>query len=342
MFLLPFFIGAIMAYSLLEDLENDLVIEQEVRNILNTFFDEAYESSEHFNFRCNVCGDSQNNKFKKRGYILKTRKPWLYYCHNCGYSKSVRSWMKIYFPSNYRSMMDAIYRGEKPGKDIPSYKNIKSEKPKLAAEDEKLLIKTFKKAEKFPFVVEYCESRKIPKSVYSKWFFAEEGSFENRLIIPFYDKDGKVYYYQGRAMYSWMLPKYKSRKGSGFNNIYNYYFVNKENPVAVLEGPIDSIFVDNSVGVTGLKINDKRLAHFPNRFFLLDNDAAGKKSCLKLLDKGEYVFNWQRFLSAHSVQKDVKDVNDFIRFNTEGIVRLTYSLMSDYITNSIADKRDFL
>ena len=330
-----------MAYSLLADLENDFVIEQEIRNILNTHFDKPYESSEHFNFRCNVCGDSPDNKFKKRGYILKTRKPWLYYCHNCGYSKSVKNWMKTFFPNNYRSMMDGIYRGDKPN-EVASYKNIMTAKPKLEAEDEKTLIKTFKKIDKFPFVLEYCEARKIPKSIYMKWFFAEEGPFENRLIIPFYNAKGGIYYYQGRSMYSWMIPKYKSRKGSECNSIYNFYCVNRDKPVAILEGPIDSIFTENSIGVTGLKVKDARLANFSNRFFLLDNDVSGRKTCLKLLDAGEYVFNWEKFLSRHSYTDDVKDVNDFIRYNTEGIIKLTYSMMEECITNSIADKRSFL
>lgn len=331
-----------MAYNLLEDLENQQLIELEVRNILNTYFDSPFENSEHFHFRCNVCGDSKDNKFKRRGYILKTRTPWLYYCHNCGYSRSVKTWMKTYFPNNYQSLKEKAYRGENPSVDVASFKNIKTYKPKLEAQDEKTLVKSFKKIDKFPFVVDYCETRKIPKSVYSKWFFAEEGPFENRLIIPFYDTKGGIYYYQGRAMYSWMLPKYKSRKGSECNNIYNFYFVNREQPVAILEGPIDSIFTQNSIGVTGLKVKDKRLVNFPNRFYLLDNDTSGRKTCLKLIDAGEKVFNWTKFLSMHRCEGTVKDVNDFIRYNKEGITELTYEMMKDCITNGIADKRDFL
>ena len=267
-----------MVYSLLADLENKQLVEEEVRNILETYFESPFESPEHFNFRCNVCGDSKDNKFKRRGYIIKTRDLWLYYCHNCGYSRSVKTWMKTFFPSNYKTLMDKTIRGEKP--DVPTYKNIQKAKPSMDATDEKQLFKTFKKIDKFPFCVEYCKSRKIPKEIYTKWYFAEDDAYKNRMIIPFYDNNGNIYYYQGRAMYSWMLPKYKSRKGSGWNNVYNFYNVNRNDPVAVLEGPIDSIFTENSIGMTGLKIKDPRLVNFSNRFFLVDNDTSGKKIAL--------------------------------------------------------------
>jgi len=185
----------------------------------------------------------------------------------------------------------------------------------------------------------------IPEEVYSKWFYAEDGylynnkskvGFKQRLVIPFYNAEGKIYYYQGRALHSWQSPRYKSRKIG--NNIYNYYLVDKSKPVTVLEGPIDSIFVDNSIAVTGLKFGDEKLNVFPNKRFLQDNDASGNKMAINLLDTGTPVFNWQLFLREYDCDKAIKDVNDFIRYNKHGIKKLTSDIIDSYFTNRVFDK----
>lgn len=323
-----------------DSIENQLLIQSEVRNILNGHSEwKPYESRETINFRCNVCGDSKESKFKKRGYIIKTHNPWSFCCHNCQASMPALAWIKKYFPYNFTEL-NRLMDKNKTVTDTTTYDNIKTEKPK--DENEADTIKTFKKIEKYPDVVAYCESRMIPKEIYSKWFYAEDGDYKDRLIIPFYNKKGTIYYYQGRAMHGWMIPKYKSRKGSKFISIYNYYHVDKEKPVVVVEGPIDSIFVENCVAVTGLKTSDERLDAFNQKYFLLDNDPDARKKCRKLLDKSQYVFMWNRFLENHTYLGNIKDINDFILKNTEGIKFLTWEMIAPYFTNKAFDKMHFL
>ena len=40
--------------------------------------------SDLYNFRCPICGDSQRNKNKARGYIYPVKGNTNYKCHNCG------------------------------------------------------------------------------------------------------------------------------------------------------------------------------------------------------------------------------------------------------------------
>ena len=48
-----------------------------------------------FNCRCPFCGDSQKNKQKARGYFYtKNKNTLLYHCHNCGITRSVKSFLK--------------------------------------------------------------------------------------------------------------------------------------------------------------------------------------------------------------------------------------------------------
>jgi hypothetical protein len=66
---------------------------------------------------CPVCGDSHKNKFKTRFFFLKKGNNYMCYCHNCGYSAPLRSFLETYYP-HYHSeyLMDVLRdkRGTKP------------------------------------------------------------------------------------------------------------------------------------------------------------------------------------------------------------------------------------
>ncbi|RKY69500.1 MAG: hypothetical protein DRQ24_10700 [Candidatus Latescibacterota bacterium] len=221
--------------------------------------------------------------------------------------------------------------------DQNKYDNIKKVKSSQER-DEKEDTKHFKSILKFEDCVQFCENRKIPKEVYSKWYYSVGGLYKGRIIIPFRNNaTGKIYYYQGRKFNNKIGVKYLSRYGI-HNSVYNYYNVDKDKPVIILEGPIDSIFVANSVAVTGLKLKDDRLNDFKQKYFMVDNDNSGNKNAIKLLKLRKYVFNWSKFLKDHKCNRDIKDVNDFIMYNNENIDILTWDMISSYFTNNITDK----
>lgn len=316
-------------------------LERHVKIVLNSYFTDVFESHESFNFRCNVCGDSKKDRFKKRAYILKSKTPWIYYCHNCNASMSVITWMKEYYPSNYTGFIRDSMRDRKDRKDTKHvYNNIKSQKV-YKDHDEKADVKYFKPIIKYPDAVKFCEDRLIPSSVYKKWKYAVDGKYSGRIIITFLNDKGKVYYYQGRKFNNNSGMKYLSRYGN-HNSIYNYYNVDVSLPVIILEGPIDSVFVDNSVAVTGLKLKGEGLDKFPHKYFMLDNDESGRVRARKLLKHNSYVFNWVKFLKDYKCDGEVKDVNDFILKNIQGITKLTWDIIEQYFTNNINDKIFFI
>ena len=47
-----------------------------------------------YNFRCPICGDSQKNKNKTRGYIYQVKNNTNFKCHNCGASMSFSNFLK--------------------------------------------------------------------------------------------------------------------------------------------------------------------------------------------------------------------------------------------------------
>ena len=50
--------------------------------------------SDLYNFRCPICGDSQKNKNKCRGYMYVVKNNTNFKCHNCGASLSLNNFIK--------------------------------------------------------------------------------------------------------------------------------------------------------------------------------------------------------------------------------------------------------
>lgn len=328
------------------------VLERYVSLIMSSFFPEAKaHRNGNYNFRCNVCGDSKKKKNKKRGWILKNRTPWMFYCHNCQESLPVEIWMKIYFNNYYQDYMKEVFKidigikkVESPpikkveftGSEYNEYKDVQYFKPIFSSNDEI-----------FQIARKECNRRLIPFDIWKKWFVAIDGAFINRLVIPYYDNNGKIYSYQCRSLKG-QEPKYLSRINCE-DNIYNYYNVDATRPIIILEGAIDSLFIENSIGCTGLKVHDERIKIFPQRYFLLDNDEPGREMSVELLKMKEWVFLWKLFLrdnhitpsqpahrdSNYKPEKD--DINELImQLNRRTIIK--FEEIQKYFTNDIRDR----
>jgi hypothetical protein len=137
---------------------------------------------------------------------------------------------------------------------------------------------------------------------------------KNRLCIPFYDSDGKIRFFQSRAMYpeDEEIAKYLSKSNSdktifGLNQIdttIDYLFV--------FEGPIDSMFVKNGISMAGLQISDhqKTLLNkyiLYKRIWVLDNQLYKEEvfeKNIELIENGETIFIWPQ------QYKPYKDLNE--------------------------------
>jgi hypothetical protein len=97
--------------------------------------------------------------------------------------------------------------------------------------------------------------------------------------------------------------------------IFGLCEINPNKVVTILEGPIDSFFIDNSVAISGLHKVGSVLDMFENRRFLLDNDDDGLKISEKLVKNGESVFSWNLFKNNKKIIEKVKDVNDVFILN---------------------------
>ena len=127
-----------------------------------------------------------------------------------------------------------------------------------------------------------------------------------RLIIPFYDSEEKVFAFQGRA-FGKEQPKYLTIKlDESKQKVYGLERVNLQEPIYIVEGPIDSLFIDNCLAAAGA---DLTLRVEPaNVTYIFDNEPRNKEIIKRMYDVIEKDYN----VVVWPSEIQLKDVNDMI------------------------------
>ena len=134
-----------------------LWVDNKYIQLLSSSLNRFRKSGSSYNFRCPFCLDSQKNKNKARGYLYPVNGRYLYYCHNCGESRSFQKFFKEVSPQLYGEYLTENFMENK------SYnKEIKTPAPEFKTN----VFSELKSVEELPdthlckkFVIE----RKIPK-----------------------------------------------------------------------------------------------------------------------------------------------------------------------------------
>ena len=148
-----------------------------------------------------------------------------------------------------------------------------------------------------------------------------------RLILPFIDKEGKVFGFQGRAFDKNSIRYITIMLDDTKPKIFGLERVNFDKKYYVLEGPIDSLFLTNAVAMAGADGNANGLETLANAVFVFDNEPRNKEIVArmeKLIDRGYKVCVWPSGL-------DVKDINDMV---LSGLSAADVELMIDNNTYS--------
>ena len=267
-----------------------------------------------YNFRCPVCGDSQKNKNKARGYLYTVKNNTNFKCHNCGASLSFNNFLKEIDPALHKQ-----YTMEK-FKEGYTGRNFVVEEPKF--EFAKPIFKKkvdLPKASEIPIAREYLERRKLdPEKFYfadkfkewtntQKETFSTIGRDESRIIIPLYDINSNLIGFQGRALgpspnkYITVMLSDESPK------LYGLEKVDSSKPIYIVEGPFDSTFVENAIAMCGSDV-DIRSFGWSNYIWVFDNEPRNReivKRISKTIDRGDKVIIWP-------INVQQKDINDMI------------------------------
>ena len=266
-----------------------------------------------YNFRCPICGDSQRNKNKARGYIYAVKNNTNFKCHNCGASLSFNNFLKELDLTLHKQ-----YTLEK-FKEGHTGRNFVVEEPKF--EFKKPVFKKsldLPKASEVPAAKEYLEKRKLnPEKFYfahkfKEWTNTQKVTFDTiggdecRIIIPMYDKGNNLIGFQGRSLVPNSVKYITVMLDEEAPKIYGLNEVNEQLPVYVVEGPFDSTFVNNSVALCGSD-GDVRCLEGSSVVFVYDNEPRNREivnRISKCISRGEKVIIWPSGI----VEKDINDM----------------------------------
>lgn len=101
-------------------------------------------------------------------------------------------------------------------------------------------------------------------------------------------------------------------KISGIFNIMN---IDTSRTLTVVEGPIDSLAIDNCVALQGAKKMNDYFDSIETVRYLFDKDVAGKEESIKKLRKHKSVFLWDMYIKKKNIKVKVKDINDLQKTN---------------------------
>ena len=266
-----------------------------------------------YNCRCPICGDSQKNKTKTRGYLYQIKNNTNYKCHNCGVSLSFNNFLKQIDP-----MLHKQYSMEK-FKEGFTGKNFVVEEPKFEFSKPKFTKKLdLPKASEVPAAREYLEKRKLnPEKFYyaenfKKWVNQQKHTFENinkdesRIIIPMYDVDNDLIGFQGRSIESSYNKYITIMLVDDAPKVYGLEKIDSQKPVYIVEGPFDSTFIKNAVAMCGSDI-DIRSFGWSDYIWVFDNEPRNREiinRISKTIDRGDKVVIWPTSIK----QKDINDL----------------------------------
>ena len=272
-----------------------------------------------FNFRCPHCGDSKKNKTKARAYLYRVKNDMFFKCHNCSEGQSFSNFLKFIDNKKYEQYLLERYKGSAPSTPQPKFTDFKPVFKEVDILDG--LTPVSELNEDHP-VKQYVLNRKIPESYHSKLFLCNKFmAFVNktkpntfghtkgehpRLIIPFYDNQDKVFAFQGRA-FGKEQPKYLTIKlDENKQKVYGLETVNLQEHVTIVEGPIDSMFLNNCLAAAGA---DLTLRIEPDNItYIFDNEPRNKEIIKRMYDVIEKDYN----LVVWPDDMRHKDINDMI------------------------------
>lgn len=276
-----------------------------------------------YNFECPICNEGKSAGKKRRGFYMPEE--GYIYCHNCTQGWDPVNWIQqvcglsfkeiMQESSTYEDSVDTILVSHTSNKPKTTFGTLPDNSINLC---DPLQVSYYKDNKVVNLCLREIERRRLNTAINrpkSFWVSLEDKVHANRLVIPFYDEDNQIRFYQTRTILTEDMadkPKYLSKLNAD-KRIYGMNAIDSNiNQLFIFEGPIDSMFVKNGIAVCGLHMTDLQ-QDILNKYFLYeliwvpDNqfiDDAAKQKTMQLIDQGAKVFIWPKEV------KKYKDIND--------------------------------
>jgi hypothetical protein len=305
-----------------------LIIDRKFVSVVSTKLEKFRQKKDLlWNFRCVFCGDSKKNKTKARAYFYLPKKHsnLSFICHNCGSGMSLGSFLKNFDNNLFRQYQMERYKEESHGNTSKPDFSLFMEQPTFSIKSA-LSIPSIESLGEGHSAKNYIASRKIPKEKWSELYYANDfkqfcdETFPNhgknlikeepRIVIPFYNKNSELIGIQGRSMLVKSKLRYITIKAN--DNVEKIYGLNRldfSRTIYVVEGPIDSMFLPNSIATMDASLYSVIQSLGEHDYiFVFDNEPRNKEVCKhmsKAIKLGQKVCIWPSDIRE-------KDVNDMV------------------------------
>lgn len=280
----------------------------------------------NYNMRCPLCGDSKTNQSKARGWILIKNNKTRYYCFNCSASLSFRSFLKkldegLFMEYVKESMLE---QGLNP--EVVDFAQ-KLKPPKFVSSTQLSSLKKVSQLSPDHPVKKYIDHRRIPPEYHYKIFYTPKYKHwintilpnkfkldydEPRIIIPLLSESKELMGVQCRSLNPKDTVKYITILFDENNpKVYGLESVDKTKEILAVEGPIDSMFLSNSMASCGGKIDTIVKAcdiQKANVTIVYDNEPRNKETVKKMEDA--IADNYKVCIWPEHIKQ--KDINDMI------------------------------
>ena len=244
-------------------------------------------SGNNVSFKCPLC-----NHYKHKLEVDLSSQYW--HCWVCN-SKG----RKLY--TLFKKINATISQEKDLSKFVDTYVPVKTEQVEHVSlpSEFKLILNGNKNNPEFRNALIYLKNRGITRHDIVRYGigYCESGPYEKMIIIPSYDKDGKLNFFTGRSYYKDASFKHKNPKVSkdiiGFD-----LFINWNEPITIVEGAFDAIAVKrNAIPLFGKIILNKLKKQIIKKnvkdiYIALDSDARDKALdiCQYFIDNGIRVY----------------------------------------------------
>lgn len=280
-----------------------------------------------FNCRCIICGDSSGKQNKARGYFYKKEANMFYRCHNCDYGTTIGKFLETLDPLLYKEyVLEKFVKKDEPV--VKKKENIDFAfdfKPQF---DKPLSIidGLMDRLDTLPSdheAVQYVKKRMIPESQFHRLYYVDDirnlsqlnskyskalNIKQPRISLPFIEESGQISGMALRGIRGENLRYINLKIKEDVPTIFGLDVIDKTKEVYIVEGPIDSLFLDNSIAAAGSsfhKIDSIGLTYFT---VIFDNQPRNKEICAliqKQIKAGNKVCLWPSDIEE-------KDINDMI------------------------------
>lgn len=281
-----------------------------------------------FNFRCPICGDSAGKKNKLRGFLYRKENSMFFRCHNCDAGTTLGGFIKQVDSLLYKEyLLEKFTQPEEvdgPVKEVnPAYSfdfKPNFDKPKSLIDTLMDRLDTLPAEHE---AIQYVKKRMIPEDQYHRIYYVDDIRTlselnskytealkikQPRIALPFITPDGQLSGVSLRAIRGETLRYINLKVKEEDLSIFGLDVVDKKQEVYVVEGPIDSLFLDNAIACVGTsfgKINKLNLTQFT---VIFDNQPRNREVCAlieKQISAGNKVCLWPNIIKE-------KDINDMI------------------------------